>query len=432
MKTDSMKRIVAEWLEEKPLPNLIRREGPPLRLENLREILAVVGPRRAGKTWYMYQQMEDLIESGVCAKDDILFVDFEDYRLSGFTSGDVENLFVAFNQVAGKNPTYLFFDEVQRLPGWSRVLRTLHNKGTYRIVVSGSNSGLLAGEVSSELRGRYHDRLILPFSFAELLDLRGIDRTERSFLTGARGRILKEFDAYLKHGGFPEVLKREIAAERRELIQGYFRTIFYKDVIERHGIKAKYVLEAMMRYCLDVYADLFSISSFEKTLKQAGLPGSKRTISNYLQYLSEAFFLMTTENFSYSPRKRIMNPKKVYLLDLGFAFLSADFEGNYGKLLENAVAIELFRRKEDFFHFRGRRECDFLVKRGRAPAEAIQVTWDLTPGNSKREIGGLEEAMRNFKIGRGLILTYDLEEEIEHDGRKIEVRPVWKWLLSGR
>jgi hypothetical protein len=292
----------------------------------------------------MYQLIQDLIGQGNWTREDILFIDFEDYRLTDFAAADTDVLLTAFHQVTGKAPTFLFFDEIQRLPGWSRVLRTLHNQNRYRIVVTGSNAGLLEREIATELRGRCRNILILPFSFPEFLRFHGISHDERTLLTPARGQVLKAFEQYLKEGGFPEVVKKENASEKRELLQTYYRTIFYRDILERYNIKAKTVLEAIMRYSLNTFSDLFSISMFEKELKRYHLPGSKQTISNYLGYLQEAFFVMAHDKFSYSPRQRIMNPKKIYLLDTGFSMLSTDFSENRGKLLENAVAVEMFRR----------------------------------------------------------------------------------------
>lgn len=430
MKTGAAKRVIAEWLEEQTLPLIVRRDVPAVNLEHLSDILAIVGPRRAGKTFYMFQLIQDLLAPSKFAKDDILFVDFEDYRLTDFVAGDMESLLVAFNQLTGKYPSFLFFDEIQHLPGWSRVLRTLHNQHKYRIVVSGSNSELLSREISAELRGRYRDFLMLPFSFKEMLRFKNIEHTGRTLLTPARGKLIKVFDEYLQEGGFPEVLKRESAAEKKQLLQSYYRTIFYRDILDRHNIKAKYVLEAMMRYCLNIYSDLFSISGFEKVLKTGELPGSKRTISNYLQYLEEAFFLIVHDKFSYSARKRIMNPKKVYLLDVGFSFLSTEFSENRGKVLENVVAIELFRQQGEVFYHKDRCECDFVVKQGTKCTTAIQVCWDLTDKTQGRELNGLLEAMKACGARRGLILTYDEETTLRYKGHSISVQPVWKWLLT--
>lgn len=428
VKTEILKKIVAEWLEEKVLPAPVRRDAPDPALDRASEIVAVAGPRRAGKTWYLYQLIRDLLEQGNRCREDILFIDFEDYRLSDFAAADMDALLAAFQQVTGKAPTFLFFDEIQKLQGWSRVLRTLHNLGRYRIVVTGSNAGLLEREIATELRGRCRSVLILPFSFPEFLRSHGIPHDDRTLLTPAKGRVLKAFEEYMKQGGFPEVVKKETVPEKRELLQTYYRTIFYRDILERYNVKAKAVLEAVMRYSLNSFSDLFSVSLFAKELKRHRLPGSKQTISNYLGYLEEAFFLAAHEKFSYSPRQRIMNPKKIYLLDTGFTLLATDFSENRGKLLENVVAVELFRRRAECFYFKGRQECDFIVKRGTKPEVAIQVCWELTPKNEAREFRGLREAMSALSVREGFVLTNEAEEETDFEGTKVRILPVWKWL----
>jgi len=428
MNSEIIKRIIAEWLGDKAFPPLIKRDPPDLALERTSEIIAVAGPRRAGKTCYMYQLIQDLLAQGNWSREDILFVDFEDYRLTDFTAADTDALLTAFHQVAGKAPTFLFFDEIQQLPGWSRVLRTLHNQNRYRIVVTGSNAGLLEREIATELRGRCRNILMMPFSFHEFLRFHGIPDDERTLLTPARGRVLKAFEHYLKEGGFPEVVKKETVPEKRELLQTYYRTIFFRDILERYNVKAKTLLEAVMRYSLNTFSDLFSISMFAKELKRQQLPGSKQTISNYLGYLQEVFFLTAHEKFSYAPRQRIMNPKKIYLLDTGFSLLSTNFSENRGKLLENAVAVEMFRRRAECFYYKGRRECDFIIKEGTKPKAAIQVCWELTPKNETRELRGLREAMNAFAIEEGFILTNDEERELTFESAKIQVMPVWKWL----
>ena len=316
------------------------------------------------------------------------------------------------------------------LPDWSRVLRTLHNRRQYRIVISGSNSKLLAREVATELRGRYTDLLLLPFSFREFLQLRQVRATAALLHTSARGRVLRAFDEYLQNGGFPEVLSRETPAERRKLLQTYYNTIFYRDILERFNVKAKAILDGMMTYVVNTPSELFSISSFEKQLRSSSIPGSKRTIANYLRYLGEAFFVIVNEKFSYSPRQRLMNPKKVYLSDTGFLMLGTPFSENRGQVLENCVAIELFRRGKETFYFKGRHECDFIVKEGTRPGEAMQVCWELRPQNEKREIQGLTEALETLKLRSGSLLTYSQEETRKVNGLTISISPVWKWLLG--
>jgi len=234
----------------------------------------------------------------------------------------------------------------------------------------------------------------------------------------------------LKEGGFPEVLIREATTEKRKLLQTYYNTIFYRDILERFNIKAKNILDGMMTYVVNTPSELFSISAFEKQLRSKQIPGSKRTIANYLRYLQEAFFVIANEKFSYSPRHRLMNPKKVYLTDTGFLMLATPFSENRGKVLENLVAIEFFRREQEMFYFKGRHECDFIVKEGTQPREAIQVCWELQPQNEKRELQGLLEAMITLKLRKGRVLTYAQEETRKIEGRTVSVSPVWKWLLN--
>lgn len=430
MKTEIAKKIIAEWLTDQQSFPLMARDAHDLKLEKMAEIVAIAGPRRSGKTSFMHQLIQNLLITDRWNRDDILFVDFEDYRLSGFTAMDTDSLFTAFQQVAGKAPTFLFFDEIQQLQGWSKVLRTLHNQNRYKIVVTGSNAGLLEKEIATELRGRCRNILMMPFSFRECLHFYNIPHDAKTLLTPARGRVQKVFEQYLQEGGFPEVVKKETFSEKREILQNYYRTIFYRDIIERYNVKAKSVLESVMHYCLNTFSDLFSISRFEKELKRHKLSGSKQTIANYLGYLQESFFLTANEKFSYSPRQRIMNPKKIYLLDMGFSILSTSFSENRGKLLENVVAIELFRRRKECFYYKGRRECDFIIKEGSKPTIAIQVCWELNAKNEMRELKGLQEAMSSFNIEKGIILTNDEENILEYESANIEVMPVWKWLLQ--
>lgn len=429
MKMETLQRIVAEWLSDTPIPALTPR-SLRVDVENLESILAIVGPRRAGKTYFMFQIVKSLIDSGKAKREEILFIDFEDFRLKEFTHEDVSDLFIVFKKLAGKSPKYLFFDEVQNLQDWSRILRTLHNRRKYRIIISGSNSSLLSREIATELRGRYLDEIMLPFSFAEFLSSRNIAFDDVSLLTECRSEVLAAFDEFVADGGFPEVASKSASSDKRKILQNYYNTIFYRDIIERHGIKAEHILDKMMRNILENYGGQFSISKFEKQLKSAGLHGSKRTLANYLGFMEDAFFVLASEKFSYSPMTRTMNPCKVYLIDNGFAFLGSPSSENRGKRLENLVAQELSRHRNELFYFKGKGECDFIVKSGTRPILAIQVCWELNQTNEKREFTGLAEAMKEFKIKNGIIITYAQESKTKWNNLEFPLVPAWKWLLD--
>ncbi|MFZ4780092.1 MAG: ATP-binding protein, partial [Terrimicrobiaceae bacterium] len=381
--------------------------------------------RRAGKTFYFFQLIRELVESGV-ERADILFVDFEDYRLADLGRDPVDALLTAHHQIAGRAPKFLFFDEVQQLPGWSRILRTLHNRRSYRLVISGSNSKLLSREVATELRGRCIELAMFPFSFREHLRLRGIANSAGTLHGAARGKILGAFDDYLRGGGFPDVATASSALRKRQLLQSYFQTTYYRDILERYDVRAKETLESLMRHAVDQAGDLFSISAFTSTLKNRGIEASKRTIANYLGYLEDAFFVILSEKFARSQRQRTANPVKCYLFDTGFKQLAVNFSENRGKLLENLVAIELRRRGHEFFYFRDGGECDFIVASGGRPRIAIQVCWEFHDGNRKREIEGIRQASKSLGIKERFFLTYDETEPVGD----IPCIPVWRWLLQ--
>lgn len=430
MENGALQKVVSEWLRGPDLPALTPRDSPVPSLDPPRPVLSIVGPRRSGKTYYLYQLIGDLLSSGRAVREDILLIDFEDYRLRDFRPEDMDRLLAVFYQLTGRPPRYLFFDEVQHLPSWSRVVRTLYNARKYAIVVTESNASLLGSEISTELRGRYEDTLILPFSFREFLAYRGVAWTPALLSTPESGLVLRVFDEYLRYGGFPEVASVTDERAKRRLLQTYFDMTFYRDVLDRYGIRARDLLDLLMRNMLEGFASTFSISAFEKQLKAHGLSGSKRSIADYVRYLEEAFFVTGCEKFDYSPRKRTMNPKKVYLLDTGFSLLGGSFTENRGRLLENVVAVELFRRRAKTMYFKGKGECDFVVQRGRRPEEAWQVCWELNEANEKRELKGFSEARREPGVKAGGVLTYSQEGTRNINGTEVRLQPVWKWLLA--
>jgi len=166
-------------------------------------------------------------------------------------------------------------------------------------------------------------------------------------------------------------------------------------------------------------------------LKEKGLNVSKKTISLFLKYLEEAFFVSAVEEFSYSARHRIMRPKKVYLIDNALiTFLSIQYSPDKGKLLENLIFGQFWKEFKWVYFFKGKNECDFVVKEGNKIAKAIQVCYELNEKNKNREIKGLVEALEYFRLEKGLILTYDQEDSLMVKGKKIEIFPAWKWLLE--
>lgn len=419
------KKLEVEW-QEKELPTVVERDIRPTISP---DVLALIGPRRVGKTYLMYLLLKEVLQHA--SKEETLLIDFEDNRLVGLRVQEADDIFIAHKELSKKELKFLFFDEIQELPYWSKFIRKLHNQQKYKIVITGSSAKLLGKEIATELRGRYKTIFVSPFSFVEFLRIQQFEVTPKIEFSEKKGALLHAFKEYLTFGGYPEIITESDISERRKKVQSYFQTIFYKDIVERHKLSNYNTLENLMNFLLNNFARPFSITSFEKVLKEMNIPVSKKTISLYLKYLEEAFFVYAVEEFSYSTKKRIMRPKKVYIVDNGLiTFLSSQFSEDKGRMLENCVLLELKRKEKEVFFFNEKRECDFVVKNNSKIYEAIQVCAELQPHNEKREIQGLEEAMRAFSLQQGLILTYDQEKEISFNKKKIIVKPVWKWLLG--
>jgi len=426
---NNIKQLIIDW-HHKELPQIYERNFPKINFKNLENILAIIWPRRAGKTYYMYQLINELMINYGVLKDEILFIDFENYKLIELQTQDMGEILDLFYEVHGKYPKYLFFDEIHTVEHRGRVLRTFHNDG-YTIIISWSSSKLLLSEISTELRGRYFHQLMLPFSFKELVVKHQISFNHTiQYDQKKRIKVRKLFDEYLEFWWYPVVVWEENEERKRTLLEEYYATIFYKDLLERHIIQDKKAVECLMHYFLNTYSNLFSASKFEIYLKNLWIKVSKATLLKYVDYIQESFFTISCPKFSRSPKWEIHNPSKIYLIDSGFTRMGNNYTENKGQILENIVAIELYRQEKQFFYFNGKKECDFIVKDkiGTKITSVIQVCWQLDEINQEREIKGLLLAMNTCNVNEWYILTYDTFEEREVENKKIHILPVWYWM----
>ena len=423
-----IKKLIKERAVDE-FPLLIKRKYQNVDLVSLDSILAIIGPRRAGKTYFLYQLVEELVTKNICKKADIFFLNFEHPQLTNLTWADLPELINLYQQIYGKKPLYLFFDEIQNVENWGTAMRFFHDQG-YKVIISGSSSKLLLNEIGTELRWRYRHRLMLPFSFHELLEKSNLDYETLQWSL-SEWKLLNIFDEYLEFWGYPRIIMNENTIVKHEILTEYYTTMFYRDLLERHNIQEKFVLEMLMKYSLEMYASLFSPTKIVTYFQNMGIKISKPTLLKFLDYLKEAFFLIECPKFSYSPKGILTNTaKKYYLIDPWFIKLSANYSANRWKKLENLVAIELYRRWYQFFYFNEKKECDFIVKKSMSLEinMAIQVTRDLNNETQDREVWGLLEAMKKHSIKRWIILTYNQEQIINQDEVVIEVIPVWKFL----
>ena len=399
-------------------------------LPKIQRALVIIGPRRAGKTYFMFQILKELLKHGI-RKDETLYVNLEDPRVIGTTLDDLPNLLdVYYSQFPenAKKRSYFFLDEVQTVDNWEKFVRYLLDKNQ-RVVISGSSSRLLSKEIATELRGRSISLKVYPFSFKEILKSRNI-KPAPFYSTYEEAKIKKLLREYLLWGGYPEVVLD--FSLRREILREIIDLTIYKDIIERWGIVNIKALKLLFKML--AFSTHLSISKAYKNLKGIGINVGKTTVANYLEFLEDSLVFYPLRALIKSYKLQELYGFKPYLVDNGLlAILGVQDEG---RLLENLVFTELLKSglepNRDVFYYRTRdgKEVDFVILEKGAVKQAIQVTYELNESNYEREISALIGASKDLKCRDLLLITWDQEELIKKKGKEIKVISLWKWLLS--
>lgn len=399
-------------------------------LPKIQRALVIIGPRRAGKTYFMFQIIKELLKQGV-RKDETLYVNLEDPRTIGTTLEDLLNLLDVYYSLFPENAkkrNYFFLDEVQTIDNWEKFVRFLLDKNQ-QVVVSGSSSRLLSKEIATELRGRSISLKVYPFSFKEILRSRNI-RPAPFYSTYEEAKIKKLLREYLLWGGYPEVVLD--FSLKREILQEIIDLTIYKDIVERWGIANIRALKLLFRML--AFSTHLSISKAYKNLKGIGINVGKTTVANYLEYLEDSLVFYPLRPLIKSYKLQELYGFKPYLVDNGLlTILGVE---DKGRLLENLVFTELLKSglepNRNIFYYRTKngKEADFVVRENGTVKQIIQVTHELNDSNYEREISALIEASKELKCGNLLLITWDQDELIREKGKEIRVVPLWKWLLS--
>ena len=382
------------------------------------EIMVITGVRRCGKSTLLQQIRNQLKE-----KD--YYLNFDDERLIQFTVDDFQDLYEVFIELFGKQTTF-YFDEVQNIKGWERFVRRLHDYGN-KVFITGSNATMLSRELGTHLTGRFSSYELYPFSFREFLEYKNKSIEEPAiYSTENRAEIIKNFHQYVSIGGFPLYIRNQ----NIQYLKSLYESILYRDIMVRNNLTNEREMLELIYY---LASNVSKLSSFNSLAKIAGISNAS-TIKNYLTFFQNSYLVFNVNKFDYSLKKQIQNPKKIYFIDLALVSrLGFSFSDNRGRMLENLVFLELKRQGKSIYYHRQKFECDFLIKEINKITQAIQVTVSLSEKETyKRELKGLVEAMDSYGLVYGLVLTENEESLIEHDGKKITVMPIWKWLLSGK
>jgi len=449
-KKEIIKYILIEN-QARELPHVIKRDlSLPL---NSKKIISVIGSRRAGKTYLLFDTINKLLNRGV-PEEKILFINFEDERLD-LKSDELDLIIQSFIELYPETKLcecYFFFDEVQNIEGWEIFIRRCYDSITKNIFITGSNSKLLSTEIATSLRGRTIKYEVFPLNFREFINFKSHYLNDNDNLVKIN-QLLSEkignnkvlysikylsvlkiyFEEYMYYGGFPEIVFLD---ERLKLktLQEYFDVMLYRDLVERYCISNSLILKYFLRRVLENITNKLSINKIFNELKSQNLKIGKNSLYNYIEYAKNAYIIDYLREYSKSELRREFSDKKVYFVDNGLVTANRMInKENYGVLLENLFyhelnTNELFRG--NIFFYKSKKECDFIIDY-RKSIIPVQVSYNIdNEAVLNREISGLTEACIRYKAEKGYIVTMDDERTIIKNDLRIEIIPVYKLLIN--
>lgn len=386
---------------------------------DLKEVSIVTGVRRSGKSTILLQTLKKLIKHGVPAQN-ILYVNFEEPAFQGdLTLAFLLQLYAAYiEEFNPQGKIYVALDEVQWVPVWEKFVRGPYDRGeNIKFYVTGSSSRLLSREYGRVLTGRTFSNTVWPLSFGEFLAFKGASAARLAPGAPYTSELKHYFNEYLTVGGFPRAVL-SASDEGEHLLKEYYDAIVEKDIIDRYGIR---VVRELKQFYLFAFARIgLPISGYAA---QKSLHISQPTANKFLQYAQDVYLFSLAPFFSYSLAKQQKNPAKLYCADAGiYRAIAFAFSPNLGRAFENVVAQALQRNGVKLYYWRGKHEVDFVMRKGFEVDRLINVCWELEAENRARELAGLEEAMQEFKVSNGEIITLGYPEEIKVSSGTIRVK----------
>jgi predicted AAA+ superfamily ATPase len=389
-------------------------------------INAIIGPRRSGKTSLML-----LYKKGLnVAESNKVFINCEDIDFVGITTNDLDSLEEAVYRVYKPDQTksiYIFIDEAQTFPEWSRWLRTLFDLQKYKMFITGSTSDLSLDNLPSELRGRAVNTMVLPFSFIEYLSAKNIISAEY-MKSNEVSNVVEALSEFLDYGGYPEIIKSEDSTLKRRLLSELYATVIQRDLIEKYSVRKTAVFRAFVNSLFGSACRNISISTIVNWFEAQGTKISSQTALNYLSYAQSAFLFFLVYPYSRKVKERNTKPK-LYVSDSGIMGL---FEPDKGKKLENAVLVELVRRGEKVHYYKtASADVDFVLTKENRACQLIQVCYSINnPTTYAREINSLLNASEKLNCDDLTVVTFNENKTIKQQKKVVKIIPAWKWLLG--
>jgi predicted AAA+ superfamily ATPase len=395
--------ILSEYYNAEKLTTISR----PTNIEIIAgKATIITGVRRCGKSVLAQQ----LSEKFSFSKNKILSINFSDERLTGLVANQLGLVLDAYYDLQSfepkkNDPLLIILDEIQLVPKWESFVDRLTRQPQYRLILTGSSSHFLSSDIATQMRGRSLSWELFPFSFAEYLSVFKIDqkwKTPRN-----KSQVLKSFNSYLIQGGFPETILSSDQL-RHQILQEYFDSIFYKDLIERFKITEVFAAKAILKLLVSQVGSLYSISKLYDKLRSSGFKLHKSLVMEVLSGLEDAYAFFSLPIFTESQQKKMINPKKLYCIDNGLVTaIQSGFSQNTGRLLENYVYLKLRKNKSILGYYKTQKghEIDFVVNT-KCNLQFIQVCDSLNSEETReRELRALSEAIKENPKATGLIIT---------------------------
>jgi predicted AAA+ superfamily ATPase len=404
-----LKTLLYEWRARK-LPSTIKRD---VQLDTLPQkggnnATVITGFRRVGKTYLLFSAIEKLLRSH--SREEVVYINFEDERIMTPTVELLTNLIPEIEALYGHKPKFLFLDELQLIPNWSKWVRRILDTENIQIFITGSSSKMGSAELPTELRGRFWEIKVNPLTFKEFLRFKStsIDFEKLAFVKSELARFRFLFDEYLIYGGLPAVVLSP-PEKKLELLQSYFGSVVQRDIAERYEIDNDMALKTLLKLLLN--STYITISKLTNSLKSLGIPIGKSTVINYLSYIQSSYF--TNELFIYNSKiiNQLQYPRKIYFTDTGFiTALSTKFSKNMGRLLENIVFQKLCQQNDTVYYYKDSKnlEVDFVIMTEEKVTALYQVCFDLTDEETQnREIKSLIKAGKALNCKNLILLTME-------------------------
>lgn len=388
----------------------------------------LVGVRRAGKSYLLYQDIKKQLKEGAIDPNGFLYINFEDERIADMSAMELNIFIDSYKEMYGDKEPLIYLDEIQNVDGWEKFARRLADQ-KYRVMITGSNAKMLSREIASTLGGRFIPRQVDPFSFSDFLHYKGIELNQGwEYDPTEKTVVYRAFEDYFYYGGFAEGFNM---ADQKEYLNSLYQKILMGDIVERNKIRNSRVFRLLGKKLAQSVMQPTALTRLRHIIESAGDRISLPVLKDYLEYMTDAYLIFGIPNLV-SPLSDQETVKKRYFVDNGILNLFL-FQGET-QLLENLVAINLnrkFRNNDEelrLFYYSKNIEIDFVVPEIKM---AYQVCYNIHKDQATydRETGSLLSFLSAFPDYQGTIISYD-DETLEIKGKSIEVIPVWKWMCK--